>query len=527
MRRKGRSQVRVSIVEGSGAGKSFDFEDDELTIGRASSNTILLTDEFVSHRHGRISRQEGRYVYTDLDSTNGSVIARGEQRWELSGAVREHVLEHGDRIVLGHTVLRIALEAPTVGETVTATTDISRLADTDTSVRAERDTLLAIYEMERRIHLELDPSKLVKTVLRAVLDAFPRATSASVGFIDLDSLEVTGVTSLTASGQEVIPVSRSMARRALEERTALCFENAQVALPTAHSVIASGVQCAMCAPLWTGTEMRGVLQVATRAAPQCFSDRDLGLFTVFANRAAIALANAELNEERQRTANFRELTDYLANELRSAATGLVEWLKPLEDGDFGKIDDLQLEAVRMARLGAQMVSTLVTSMTDLAQLKQPGLVLETTSVRLDEAAEVPFRLAQARAKMEGVELRSALAPEVPPASADLQLLQRVVLNLLFFAMAWADRSAPMRIASEPGDDGPVLAVEWSGEPVPAEYLERIFDPDTQARLWKELGRRSVGIGLAFCKVAVETMRGRIWLESSASANAVKVSLPRA
>lgn len=527
--------MRVRIVAGAEAERSFELEDDALTIGRAASNTIQLTDEFVSQRHGRVSHREGRYVYTDLRSTNGSVIARGEKRWELGGSDLEHILEDGDRIVLGRTVLEVSLEAPGAvdaaarhrGRTVVATTAISRLSDTDTSLRAKRDTLLAIYEMERRIHLELDPSKLVKTVLRAVLSAFPRATSASVASFDLDSLEVTGVTSLTAPGQEVIPVSRSMARRALEERTALCFEDAQAALSTAHSVVSSGVQCAMCAPLWTGSEMRGVLQVATRAGPQCFSSRDLDLFTVFANRAAIALANAELNEERQRTANFRELTDYLANELRCAATGLVEWLQPLEDGDFGHMDDLQLEAVRTARLGAQMVSTLVTSMTDLAQLRQPGLVLDTTSVNLEEAAQVPFRLAQARAAMEGLEVRSALAPEVPLVAADMQLLQRVMLNLLFFAMAWADPSQPVRLTSEAGEGGPVLSVEWTGDPVPADHLQRIFDPDTQARLWKELGRRSVGIGLAFCKVAVDAMRGRIWLESSESGSAVKVSLPRA
>ncbi len=157
---------------------------------------------------------------------------------------------------------------------------------------------------------------------------------------------------------------------------------------------------------------------------------------------------------------------------------------------------------------------------------QPGLVLETTTVRLEQAAQVPFRLAQARAEMEGLELRSALAPDVSPVSADVQLLQRVVLNLLFFAMASADRSAPVRLVSEAGDGGPVLSVAWTGDPIPAEHVERIFDPDTQARLWKELGRRSVGIGLAFCKLAVETMRGRIWLESSESGNAVKVALPR-
>ena len=333
------------------------------------------------------------------------------------------------------------------------------------------------------------------------------------------------MTSRAAPGHTAARMSRSMARKALEERRAICFEDAQAGLADADSVVASGLQCAMCAPLWTGTEMRGALQVASVAAPRCFSEKDLDLFTVFANRAAIALANAELNEERHRTAHFQELSDYLANELRCAATGLVEWLRPLEDGDFGHLEDLQLEAVRTGRIGAQMVSTMVTSMTDLAQLRQPDLALEAQPVTLHEAAEIPVKLASAKAQMEGLELKRDLGPEVPSVMADPQLLQRVILNLLFFGMAWGQDSGQVVLASSIEEGVPVLCLEWEGDPIPEEDREDIFDPATQARLWKDLGHRSVGIGLAFCKVAVQRMGGRIWVDASEGRNSVRLSLP--
>ncbi|NIR00920.1 MAG: hypothetical protein GTN78_12090, partial [Gemmatimonadales bacterium] len=57
--------------------------------------------------------------------------------------------------------------------TLLATADLKALEDTDARLRRDRDTLLAVYEMERRIHAELDPAKLGQRVLQAVLSAFP------------------------------------------------------------------------------------------------------------------------------------------------------------------------------------------------------------------------------------------------------------------------------------------------------------------------------------------------------------------
>jgi K+-sensing histidine kinase KdpD len=514
--------LTITVVKGRQPGRSVECGEGVISLGRARANSIRIDDESVSSRHGQIAVQEGQCTYRDLGSKNGSVVRRGARKWQLGSDLPELTLEDGDRIVLGRTVLEVAI-GPSAA--LLATADLGRLEDTDAKLRRDRDTLQAIYEMEREIHMELDPAKLGQRVLQAVLGAFPAAEWAAIASVEPGSLEVTGVTSVAAPGHRTARISHSMARKALEERRAICFEDAQTALAHADSVVAGGLQCAMCAPLWTGTDMRGVLQVATVAAPRCFSEKDLDLFTVFANRAAIALANAELHEERLRTAHFRELSDYLANELRNAATGLVAWLKPLEDGDFGQLEDLQLEAVRTGRIGAQMVSTMVTSMTDLAQLRQPDLVLEAQPVALHEAAEIPVKLASAGAQTEGIQVKCDPSHEIPPVMADPQLLQRVILNLLFFGLVWGRASGQVILACGMEEGVPVVRLEWEGDPIPVEHRDDIFDPATQARLWKDLGHRSVGIGLAFCKLAVQRMGGRIWVDASEGRNSVRLSLP--
>jgi len=69
-------------------------------------------------------------------------------------------------------------------------------------------------------------------------------------------------------------------------------------------------------------------------------------------------------------------------------------------------------------------------------------------------------------------------------------------------------------ASAPGDDeGVLVAVSDTGEGIPEEDRERIFGKFAQVESRKSGRRMSTGLGLTFCKMAVEAHGGRIWVES--------------
>ncbi|MFO0608866.1 MAG: GGDEF domain-containing protein [Polyangiales bacterium] len=71
------------------------------TIGRDPTNELVLSDAGISWRHARIEDRGDAWALVDLGSTNGSVV-NGEKRGET-------LLAHGDKIVLGRTVLRFEL----------------------------------------------------------------------------------------------------------------------------------------------------------------------------------------------------------------------------------------------------------------------------------------------------------------------------------------------------------------------------------------------------------------------------------
>lgn len=95
-------QFAVVIHEKGGAERREQFETAELTVGRVQGNELMLPKGNVSKRHARLLYRDGRFIVTDLNSTNGTYVNR--RRITQATIVRE-----GDRIYVGDFVLRIEL----------------------------------------------------------------------------------------------------------------------------------------------------------------------------------------------------------------------------------------------------------------------------------------------------------------------------------------------------------------------------------------------------------------------------------
>jgi FHA domain-containing protein len=78
-------------------GRSVPLTQPEVTIGRLAECDVVVDDPGASRQHARIRRTDGGFELVDLGSTNGTLVN--------DGPIQEHVLENGDRITIGQTVL--------------------------------------------------------------------------------------------------------------------------------------------------------------------------------------------------------------------------------------------------------------------------------------------------------------------------------------------------------------------------------------------------------------------------------------
>jgi pSer/pThr/pTyr-binding forkhead associated (FHA) protein len=95
-----RGPTQLVVTEGALAGTRIGLTGAPVLIGRANDSTLVLTDDYASTRHARISLQDGMWLVEDLGSTNGTYLGHRK----LDGPVP---LEVGVPLRIGKTVLEL------------------------------------------------------------------------------------------------------------------------------------------------------------------------------------------------------------------------------------------------------------------------------------------------------------------------------------------------------------------------------------------------------------------------------------
>ena len=100
-------------------------------------------------------------------------------------------------------------------------------------------------------------------------------------------------------------------------------------------------------------------------------------------------------------------------------------------------------------------------------------------------------------------------------SCDAQLIRRVVQNLLGNALKFTEKDGVITVCIEIGAEETVrVSVADNGPGIPLEHQAKVFDKFHQVAASKQGHKYSTGLGLTFCKLAVEAHGGRIGLQST-------------
>jgi adenylate cyclase len=379
-------------------------------LGRGSDNDVVLSDVSVSRYHAEILREADGWAVHDLKSTNGVEVNRIP--------VEKAPLRPGDLLTIGAFEIRLEEEEerparanPVASEELEGTlaglgnaTIIRPLADFAAayglggklggsgvvdSLRTapETDDQAYVHRMFgflTRLARMLTVAESVDDVLSRVLDLAFEAFPVDRGFILLsdDSGELVcelarlkGISQFRPAGE--VPVSRTMLRAVMHERVALVTFDAQAdqRLSGGESIRLHQIRSAMCAPLWSGERIMGVIQVDSPVHVGAFGERDLDVLTTLSNYAAVAV-------ERIRYAKKAEFERQARSRLeRYHSPGVIE--EVLRRGDEGM---RRLQNAEATVLFADLVG-----FTAFAENAPPESVAESIDAFLDLAVEAIFR----------------------------------------------------------------------------------------------------------------------------------------
>jgi signal transduction histidine kinase len=230
-------------------------------------------------------------------------------------------------------------------------------------------------------------------------------------------------------------------------------------------------------------------------------------------------AEAALREsERQLAAQYRRLEELeglrdnlvhmLVHDLRSPLTAIRANLDLIQLDAADALNPELVESITETRTAAIRMTDMVGDVLDVSRMEAGQLPLERAEVDLGALA------AEAVASV-GASERARL--EQPPGSVqvlcDANVIRRVIANLVANAMKFTPAAGQIVVRVEPGAAGHKVSVVDSGSGIAPEYHEKIFEKFGQAEASRAGAQRSSGLGLTFCKLAVEAHGGRIGVES--------------
>jgi PAS domain S-box-containing protein len=209
----------------------------------------------------------------------------------------------------------------------------------------------------------------------------------------------------------------------------------------------------------------------------------------------------------------QDLTHMIVHDLRTPMTSLITGLQTVEL--LGELNPDQTEFLQIALQGAQTLLGMVNDLLDISKMEDGSMTLEIAVVEPAHVVEAALSQVRQLAGQKKIQLATEIAEELPELRADEEKVRRALINLIGNALKFTPEGGrvTVRVKYNEAEQGLCFSVEDTGEGIPKEAFARIFEKFGQVENRKAGRKNSTGLGLTFCKMAVEAHGGRIWVES--------------
>ncbi len=210
----------------------------------------------------------------------------------------------------------------------------------------------------------------------------------------------------------------------------------------------------------------------------------------------------------------RALVEFIVHDLRTPLATISMGLGQLKEGGCEEIGDREKNILRACRISAARMFTLVNAILDISKMESKHLKPAISEGRIGDILQSVAEETSIFAEKEQVILDRRVDVASDLIHADTGLLVRILVNLISNAIKVSPAGSSVYIAvSDESKDRVRFSVTDRGCGIPKKMVGRIFDKFTQIGTAKSDMIPGSGLGLTFCKLAVEALGGRIHIES--------------
>ena len=182
------------------------------------------------------------------------------------------------------------------------------------------------------------------------------------------------------------------------------------------------------------------------------------------------------------------------------------------------------DSAAQIRAEARQLTRMISNLLDLAKADEGRLAPKRSNVNLRALVDEVLAELGVNAQRRRVTLQSSL--ETDRIYADEDLFRRTLTNLVENAIRYAPPDTAISVAAARLASGTELRVADGGNGIPPELRDKIFDAFVQVESGEHpVARGGRGLGLTFCKLAIEAHGGHVWVEDGAPGAIFCVRLP--
>ncbi|WP_407332179.1 response regulator [Enterovibrio sp. 27052020O] len=219
------------------------------------------------------------------------------------------------------------------------------------------------------------------------------------------------------------------------------------------------------------------------------------------------------NEELQQADRMKD--DFLAttsHELRTPLHGMVGIAESMLAGAEGPLPDRQKHQLQMIINSGERLSNLVDDLLDYHKMRYGSLEISPQAVDTANAVRLVIELSSHLLGGKPVRIINQVPIDLPLVRADEQRLEQVLYNLIGNAIKYTDEGKIIISATVLEGQLRIQVVD-TGQGIPSDQLEYIFEPLTQAKSGTSVYRQGAGLGLSISRQLIEIMGGQLYVSS--------------
>jgi signal transduction histidine kinase len=218
----------------------------------------------------------------------------------------------------------------------------------------------------------------------------------------------------------------------------------------------------------------------------------------------------DITEQKKLDTLRDDLTAMIYHDMRSPLANVVSSLNLLETMLPPK-DTAMKSLLAISLRSSERIQRMIESLLDLSILEAGQPVANQASANISDIIYESVESIESTINNKNQSIHYRVQENLPKVLVDPDMIRRVMTNLVENASKYSPADTDIEVGAHLDNDKVAVWVQDSGGGIPAMEQERIFDKFT--RLKTSSGPKGLGLGLAYCRLAIQAHGGKIWVES--------------